>query len=72
MSVKRTQPSLLLALLTLPLLATGPCLTMVQRSLIQGFFNAVRPIVVEQVREELGLPTDFQAGDATESTSPAD
>jgi hypothetical protein len=47
------------------LLATGPCVTIAQQSLINGFFDAVTPILVDYARQELGLPpltTDTATG----------
>jgi len=42
--------------LTFPLLATGSCLTIAQQSVIEGTFDAVTPLIVARLREELGLP----------------
>jgi len=42
-------------LLALPLLATGPCLITAEQSLINGFFDAVTPLLIQQVSEELGV-----------------
>ena len=46
-----------LAALLVPLLATGPCLTTAEQSIINGFFDAVTPLLVERVSEELGVTT---------------
>ncbi len=45
----------LLMLLGLPLLATGPCLTTAEQSIINGFFDAVTPLLIERFAEELGV-----------------
>jgi hypothetical protein len=42
--------------LTFPLLATGSCLTIAQQSVIEGAFDAITPLIVARLREELGLP----------------
>ena len=47
---------LALASLVCPLLATGPCATIAEQSVINGFFDAVTPILVDQARQDLGLP----------------
>lgn len=36
-----------LLLMALPLLATGPCLTIAEQATIAGFFNALRPLLVD-------------------------
>jgi hypothetical protein len=57
---------LALASVVCPLLATGPCVTIAEQSVINGFFDAVTPILVDHARQELGLPplttTDTTAG----------
>jgi len=47
----------ILVAFTAPLLAVGPCLTIAQKSAINGFFNAVTPLVVERVADDLGVST---------------
>jgi hypothetical protein len=47
---------LALASVVCPLLATGPCVTIAEQSVINGFFDAVTPILVDYARQELGLP----------------
>ncbi len=59
---------LMLAVLTSPLLATGSCLTIAETSVINGFFNVVTPLLVDQARQSLGLTT--QTTDTT-ATSPS-
>ncbi len=53
-----------------PLLALGPCAGIGVTSVIQGFFNATTPLLVDNLRQELGLEpiTD----EATTETSPTD
>jgi hypothetical protein len=46
----------LLAICLCPLLVTGPCLTIAQQSVIEGAFDAITPLIVARLREELGLP----------------
>ena len=53
---------LTLASLASLLLATGPCLTTAEQSLINGFFDALTPLVVDQARQQLGLPALTPAG----------
>jgi hypothetical protein len=50
-----------LVLLGLPLLATGPCLTTAEESVINGFFDAVTPLLIERTAEDLGVtaPTEY-------------
>jgi hypothetical protein len=48
--------------LALPLLATGPCLTTAEQSVINGFFDAVTPLLIDYVANELGVPTQASAG----------
>ena len=49
-----------LVLLGLPLVATGPCLITAQQALINGFFDAVTPLLIERVADDLGVtvPTE--------------
>jgi hypothetical protein len=56
MDMKRSHAgrSVALLLLALPLLATGPCLITAEQSLINGFFDAVTPLLIEQFSQELG------------------
>ena len=56
---------LLVGLVALPLLATGPCLTIAQQSVINGFFNAVTPELVDQARTTLGLLPAVTTGTST-------
>ena len=42
--------------LALPLLTTGSCGSIVEQSIIDGFFNAVTPVVTDEFRQRLGLP----------------
>jgi hypothetical protein len=51
----------LVGTLLLPLLATGPCLTTAEQSVINGFFDAVTPLLIEQAAADLGVtaPTEF-------------
>ncbi len=37
------------------LLATGPCLTTLERSVINGFFDGITTVMVDRLRDELGL-----------------
>lgn len=45
----------LLGVVAFPLLATGPCLTIAQESAIAGFFKALTPILVDQLKDHLGV-----------------
>ncbi|MFH1746846.1 MAG: hypothetical protein ABIG44_07345 [Planctomycetota bacterium] len=54
---KRLTRGLLIGVLALPLLETGTCLNMTQDALVDGFFEAVTPVLIEQVKTELGLAT---------------
>jgi hypothetical protein len=47
---------LILGAAILPLLAAGSCVVIAQTSVLNGFFNAVTPIFIDQVRVDLGLP----------------
>lgn len=38
-----------------PLLAAGSCAVIAQTSVVNGFFNAVTPMLVDHVRADLGL-----------------
>jgi hypothetical protein len=44
-----------LVLLTMPLLQTATCLDIASVSLINGFFDAVTPHLIDAAREQLGL-----------------
>lgn len=44
-----------LGVVVLPLLATGPCLSIAQESAIAGFFKALTPLLVEQLKDHLGV-----------------
>lgn len=44
-----------LAVLTLPLLQTAACIDRAQRSIINGVFDAIIPIVVSDAERRLGL-----------------
>jgi len=56
MRTRRIPRFLLIAVCTLPLLATGECITIANRSIITGFFNVVNPIIIDAARDALGLP----------------
>lgn len=43
-----------LLLLALPLLNTGTCVQIAQRTLVNAFFEGVSPVLVEQLAESLG------------------
>jgi hypothetical protein len=61
----RTLRVIALGLVALPLLTTGPCLTIADQSLINGFFNAVTPLLVDEARSALGLAPAGTTGIAT-------
>jgi hypothetical protein len=44
-----------LLLLGLPLLATGPCLITAEQSLVNGFFDAVTPLLIQWYSDQLGV-----------------
>ena len=54
----------MLGVLAFPLLATGPCLSIAQESAIAGFFKALTPILVDQLKDHLGVQ-DPRSGDST-------
>ena len=56
--------TLALILLALPLLVTGPCLTIANQSVINGFFNAVTPILVDRAAQALGVTPTGTTGSA--------
>jgi hypothetical protein len=41
--------------LTLPLLASGPCVQLSRSAAIDGFFNALTTVLVDQLAQRLGL-----------------
>ncbi|MGD8450987.1 MAG: hypothetical protein PVJ57_04140 [Phycisphaerae bacterium] len=54
----RRNPSRLLrvalaAALAMPLLGTGPCVQLTEDALIDGFFSALTPIVVDRLEDTL-------------------
>ena len=71
MNVKHTRLSRRLAILvaTIPLLATGTCLSMTQEALIAGFFSAVTASGVEQISEALGTTSASTSGGTTTTTT---
>jgi hypothetical protein len=46
---------LAVAILTVPLLASGPCVQVGQSSAITGFFNGLTAVMVQQLQDRLGL-----------------
>ncbi len=42
-----------LAVLALPLCAAGPCVQLIEDALIQGFFDATTPLLIERVQASL-------------------
>ncbi len=66
MTRSRIRRRVLLVVLALPLLTTGTCLDIAQESLIDGFFDAVTPHLVDQAEEGLGLTSD--ASDTAETS----
>ncbi len=58
-----------LVLLGLPLLATGPCLLTAQQALINGFFDAVTPLLVERVADELGVTAPTETVPTSDGTT---
>jgi hypothetical protein len=61
----RTLRAIVLGLAALPLLTTGPCLTIANQSAINGFFNAVTPLLVDAARNALGLTPTGTTGTST-------
>lgn len=57
--------------LALPLLATGPCVTIGIESVIDGFFNAVNPALIDAAAEELGLQSTSTSGGTTAAAGTA-
>ncbi len=56
--------------LSCPLLTTGPCLTIANESVINGFFDAVTPLLIDYARDQLGLaPLDTTGTTGTGSTA---
>jgi hypothetical protein len=51
--------------LALPLLATGPCLLTAEQALINGFFDAVTPMLVDRFASELGVTPSETPGTTT-------
>ena len=49
---------LMIVALTLPLLASGSCMQITQGALINGFFDALTPILLDQVAQQLGLTSN--------------
>lgn len=49
-------------LLGLPLLGTGACVQIVQDAVIEGFFNAATPLLVDRAEERLALDETSTAG----------
>ncbi len=58
-----------LVVLALPLLLTGPCLVTAQQSLINGFFDAVTPLLIQAVSEELGVTSTTEIVPTTGGTT---
>ena len=54
----RLSRSLLIGALTFPLLGTGTCLEITQNSLINGFFDATTPLLLEYVESQLPNSSD--------------
>jgi len=52
---QRLSRAIALLLLGLPLLATGPCLLTAEQSLINGFFDAVTPLLIQWYSDQLGV-----------------
>jgi hypothetical protein len=57
---------LVMAACTFPLLSTGTCVEIATESTIEGFFNAVTPLLVERVSEELGVTTSSTSGSTSQ------
>lgn len=51
--------------LAMPLLTTGPCVTIGIESVIDGFFNAVNPVLIDAAADELGLQSASTSGGTT-------
>ncbi len=45
-----------------PLAAIGPCNLIAQEALVNGFFNAVTPLLVDEAAQEWGLTADQGTG----------
>lgn len=56
MRMRRIPRFLVIAVCTLPLLATGECIAIANKAVITGFFNVVNPIIIDAARDALGLP----------------
>lgn len=52
---RRWLRAVMLGIVAFPLLATGPCLSIAQESAIAGFFQALTPILVDQLKDHLGV-----------------
>jgi hypothetical protein len=54
----RTSRCIKLAILGLPLLAVGECVTIAQESAINGFFDGLTRVLVARMADELSLASD--------------
>lgn len=54
--------AVMLGAVAFPLLATGPCLSIAQESAIAGFFKALTPILVDQLKDHLGVQDTGSGG----------
>jgi hypothetical protein len=52
---RRFKRGVAMLLLGLPLLVTGPCLLTAEQSVINGFFDAVTPLLIQWYSDQLGV-----------------
>ncbi len=55
--ISQFRRTIILVVLAIPLLSTGTCLTIAQDAVINGFFNAVTPLLIDQAATAWGLTT---------------
>jgi hypothetical protein len=73
MSARRNRPRLgfVLVLSAAPLFAVGPCTLIAEQAVINGFFDAVNPLLLQRVEDALGLSGQTTTGSTAGNTTAA-
>lgn len=62
MRLVRLAQGITIGVILVPLAGLGPCAVIAQTSVVNGFFEAVTPMLVERLRDDLGLSAAKAAG----------